>query len=433
MKISKYTKLLKYNDKYFIYNSLSNFLCEIDVNLFAILNNKQQSKNEIVIDEIDDNDTWNLLVAQRIISQNDKDDLLEITSSFEKMRRVSQSLNLTLAPTMDCNFHCPYCFETKKRGVMTNKTVVNVIHFVKNYDNIKNIFVTWFGGEPLLYPEVIKKISNEISILGKHDYSAQIITNGYNLTIDNIKLLIESKVNLIQLSMDGIFEHHNKTRFTKTDNDTFTTIIKNIDCFHKTDLDVSLIIRINLDNKNIHTYKGIHNFFTERYENDKRIVISPAFIQDTTKKNNNTTITDFDEKLKFWQSVSTIKNTNEFLFPNNSINECAIRNYNSWAIDAKGFVYKCWEIIGNEDYKVGVLTENGINITNETLLRRYLFGANHLESQKCRECFSLPVCNGGCPHKRIENEFSNKNFNMCTYKEENLEKLILERIKKEYL
>lgn len=108
-----------------------------------------------------------------------------------------------------------------------------------------------------------------------------------------------------------------------------------------------------------------------------RIVISPTFIQDTTKKNNNTTITEFDEKLKFWQYVSTIKNTNEFLFPNNNINECAIRNDNSWAIDAKGFAYKCWEIIGNE--------------------------------------------------------FNNKKFSMCTYKEDNLEKLILERIKKEYL
>jgi uncharacterized protein len=393
---------------------------------------KRKQNKKILFKEIDDQETWNLLVNKKIITESEQDDLLEITASFEKMRRVSRSLNLTLAPTMDCNFYCPYCFETKEKGMMSENTINNIITFINIHDDIKDLFVTWFGGEPLLYPEIIQKISKEICNSEKYTYSAQIITNGYNLTIDNITMLIENKINHIQLSLDGIFEYHNKIRFTKEDKDTFSTIIKNIDDFHKSDLNINLTIRINLDSKNVHTFKEIHDFFTEIYENDKRITTSPAFIQDTTKKNNKTSITEFDEQLNVWKNVSNIKNNKRFLFPDNRINECAIRNYNSWAIDAKGSVYKCWEIIGNTDYKVGELSEDGIKITNEVLLRRYLFGANHLENQKCRDCFSLPICNGGCPHKRIENEFNNKKFNMCVYKEENIEKFILERIKKEY-
>ena len=104
MKISNYTKLIKLETRYFIYNSISNFLCEIDNNLFLILNAKLETKGKINYDEIDDAETWKLLISRKILTENEKDDLLKITSSFEMMRRASQSMNLTIAPTMDCNF-----------------------------------------------------------------------------------------------------------------------------------------------------------------------------------------------------------------------------------------------------------------------------------------------------------------------------------------
>jgi uncharacterized protein len=293
---------------------------------------------------------------------------------------------------------------------MSDKTINNLVNFIQKHDQIKDIFVTWFGGEPLLYPEIIQKISSKICNSDKYSYSAHIITNGYNFTMDNIKMLFDNKIYRIQISMDGIFEHHNKKRFTKTDKDTFSTIIKNIDNFHKSDYQLNLVIRVNIDSENIHTFKDVNKFFKEKYGNDKRIVALPSFIQDTTKKDNDGTITDFDKKLNFWKEIACESNNNSFLYPENNIYECAIRNYNNWVIDAKGDVYKCWEIIGNKNYKVGELMEDGLKITNQVVLNRYLFGANHLEDPKCRSCFSLPICGGGCPHKRIENEFNNKNL-----------------------
>ncbi len=433
MKISKYTKLIKLEDRHFIYNSISNFLCEIDNDLFLILNFKRETKGNINYDEIDDAETWELLITRKIITKNENDDLLQITSSFEMMRRASQSMNLTIAPTMDCNFSCHYCFETKKKGAMDSKIVENIINYVNNMEQIKEVFVTWFGGEPLLQPEIINQISVGIANSDKYKYSAQIITNGYYLTATNLKMLLKNKVKHVQISLDGIFEEHNKTRFSKTDKDSFSKIIKNIDYFHMSDFDLILALRINLDSKNLHTYEKIHDYFTNKYKNDNRISFAPAFIQDTTKKNNKTTINDFEEKLHFWKNTSKFDSSkNCFFYPDNKVNECSVRNYNSWAIDSEGLVYKCWEIIGNEEYAVGTIGEKGININNEVLLRRYLFGANHLESNRCRDCFSLPVCNGGCPHKRIENEFNGKNFNMCTYQENNLEKIIIERIKRSF-
>lgn len=426
MKVSKYTKLIKQNNKYFIYNAISNFLCEVDKSLFMILENKQNM--HIELNDLEDNDAWSLLLNNKILTENDKDDLLLITAHINQMRRTSEVLNLTLAPTMNCNFNCPYCFETKESGIMSNETIKNIVNLVQNYKNIKHINLTWFGGEPLLAPQVIEKISKEICNSKIYTYSASIITNGYFLTTKNLQMLKESKVDTIQVSMDGIFEDHNKKRFTITDKSTFSKIIANIDDFSRSDYEISLCIRMNIDKDNMSNYSNINNFFHEKYGQDKRISLHPAFIIDTTKNNNENAINDVDVKLDFWKKVASNSNNANFIYPKSQIYECAVRNYNTWSIDAKADVFKCWEIIGNKDYKVGELTNEGIKITNIKLLNRYLYGANHLENPKCKDCFSLPLCGGGCPHKRIENEFNNKDFNICMYGD-NLDKYLIERIK----
>lgn len=421
MKVSKYTKLLIYNDNYYVYNSLSNFLCKINKELYFLLNVKEEDI------EINDEEIIDFLLKNKIITHNDNDDLLLYIASIEGVRRTPNLLNLTITPTMDCNFHCPYCFETKEKGIMDEKTIDNIIDFINN-SKCDNVNITWFGGEPLLATEVIKLFHQKFKTLEKVKIKYQnIITNGYYLTDDNLKLLKECGINFIQLSMDGIFESHNKKRFTKTDKNTFSTILQNIDNFCAKEYGIHLGIRMNIDNENIEDYPRIHKFFKDRYIN-KNISISPAFIIDTTKGNNKTTISDENKQFDFKKVLVEQFNNSKYIYPSNDINECAIRNLNAWAIDARGDLYKCWEIIGNKDYKVGELTEKGIIITNKIMLNRYLYGSDPFLNQKCLDCFLLPICGGGCPHKRIENDFNNKNFDLCSYNE-NFEDYIIERIK----
>lgn len=73
------------------------------------------------------------------------------------------------------------------------------------------------------------------------------------------------------------------------------------------------------------------------------------------------------------------------------------------------------EIIGNVDGK----------ITNEALLLRYLVAANPFEDPKCQECFLLPVCGGGCPYSRIQNEYEGTNINTCLYIKDHLEDFLV--------
>ncbi|MDR3328196.1 MAG: SPASM domain-containing protein [Prevotellaceae bacterium] len=94
--------------------------------------------------------------------------------------------------------------------------------------------------------------------------------------------------------------------------------------------------------------------------------------------------------------------------------ECAIRNKNTFAIDPEGYVYQCWEVIGNKKYAVGKLGKDGnVIVTNQIELHRNLYGADPLANQERIECSYLPMCAGGCPIQRIENEFEGGCNDVC--------------------
>lgn len=103
-------------------------------------------------------------------------------------------------------------------------------------------------------------------------------------------------------------------------------------------------------------------------------------------------------------------------YPSQHIAECAIRNRTSIAFAPDGYAYKCWEIIGNKKYAIGKLDKEG-NITdvNLTMLNRMLFGADPLDDKTCSKCAYLPICFGGCPIHRLQNEFEGEKNDCCTY------------------
>ena len=113
---------------------------------------------------------------------------------------VSRRIGLTICPTMGCNFDCPYCFENHRAGKMSADVQDDIVALVERMleaSGSKSVSVTWFGGESLLAPDVIESLSQRLMALveerGGH-YGAGIITNGYLLTQENVRMLDECKV-----------------------------------------------------------------------------------------------------------------------------------------------------------------------------------------------------------------------------------------------
>ena len=110
---------------------------------------------------------------------------------------------MTIAPTRECNFACPYCYEPDRDVVyMSDKTEKNIISFMKRFPKVDRIIITWYGGEPLLAFDRILSMNTKIADL-KIPYESIIITNGYLLNQEVIDRLEELKTGRIQITLDG--------------------------------------------------------------------------------------------------------------------------------------------------------------------------------------------------------------------------------------
>ncbi len=108
-----------------------------------------------------------------------------------------------IEPAGKCNLsciHCPTGTVNMDRGIMDWKTFEKILEFIKKYDEIK-VVVLYHGGEPLLNKNFylmaseIKKIRNDIFL--------KTVSNGFAMTKNNCKKLVECKIDQIEFSLDG--------------------------------------------------------------------------------------------------------------------------------------------------------------------------------------------------------------------------------------
>jgi uncharacterized protein len=130
MKISKYTFLFSSGEEYYVYNTLSNALIGIDKDSYDILIQIQLEKSKIKESDID-KELYDVLEEKRFTAENDKDEFLVYKSMIDAQRNSLNHMHLTIAPTMDCNFSCHYCFEKKEKTYITSEIIDSLLEYLK--------------------------------------------------------------------------------------------------------------------------------------------------------------------------------------------------------------------------------------------------------------------------------------------------------------
>lgn len=151
---------------------------------------------------------------------------------------LNRNLNtLVLQVTQNCNQRCAYCVYSDK---YENRSHTNLrmdfeiakkgIDMILEHSiDAEELFFGFYGGEPLLEKELIRKCMNyvENNVEGKKIHY-NITTNATLLTDDIIPLLADHKVTLL-ISLDGPADIHNKNRgFENSDENPHERIMKNL-------------------------------------------------------------------------------------------------------------------------------------------------------------------------------------------------------------
>ncbi len=359
-----------------------------------------------------------------------------------KINNLKKKIGFLFLITYDCNFRCKYCYEglISQNGQGWKKSTMSVDMINYAYQAIQDISpikkdqiktIGLYGVEPLL-AENFKVVSYIIKKGLEKGYSFSAITNGFD--IDVYKEFLNSTVfKNLQITLDGTQDIHDKIRIHKNGEKTFDKIIKNI----KIALDngIKISVRINTSENNFNQITPLYDFFhkegwftyTNFYAYTAPIIdCSSSLIKFKNKFDNSSQSDVFFNRgthaSKYYDEIA--KNP---LLANISCHDLGLRkrirkaiieggsvslktsfcgaNTGSYIFDPLGDVYTCWEIVGQEKYKIGTYKEK-LTIDKEKLIN--WTNRNIMSIPECSKCKYAFFCGGGCVVRAL---YNNKDFN----------------------
>ncbi|NPA34111.1 MAG: radical SAM protein [Chlorobi bacterium] len=275
-------------------------------------------------------------------------------------------LRLIIFVTEKCNFRCVYCYETFEKGRISDSVISGIKNLLrKRLDELKTLQLSFFGGEPLLHPDVILDLMSFAIFHSRKDQIIQgdITTNGYFMTPDVARNLLEHNVNSFQITVDGTQNWHDRLRPTAGGKPTFQKIVSNIKNLLSFDRDFSLIVRFNIYDEN---YDSVIEFM-ETYEflSDPRVHLHfhPIF---------------GNPHMRLTRSMETLKELarKKGYKIMDIASVCYASLGNNFIIRSDGTIQKCTVALDDPVNTIGHIAEDGTLHLNTELLRKWVFSGN---------------------------------------------------------
>lgn len=406
MKFSQFNNLFSIGEKYLIHNTLENTAILIDELVYKEMIDKlreNKSDNYIATDS-KERQFLSDLSAHKMLVPDEYDEVSVANKRLFDFFFKNDTLGLIILPTRQCNFRCPYCYEDHVNDIMIPETYEKVLMFIKTkiMDNpiLKRVTISWFGGEPLLeynsICEFMKRLHNEI---GKScTIFGSMTTNGYLLTPSRLKCLSDLNVLHYQITVDGMPEYHNTTRFLAGGYPTWETIITNLKEAKKTSIPFNITIRTNFSPELLKNASSWLRFLSSNFSDDKRFKFHYETVRDLGGKDKSF----LNINKNFYQLISKMNKENHIqiaqqtaVFAPFSL-MCYAAFPNSYVIDYNGHIKKCSVALDYEYNDLGELLDDGSVVEDE---ERLAWWTSYSLKESCYQCSIYPLCYGRkCPN-----------------------------------
>ncbi len=400
MKESYYNYYIHQETIVLFYNSFSNAYLVLDkkkINPFFC-------NNKLNLSELK-NDFPNIFITLKdngFIVDMDVDEIVLYENLCLRRRFSKSNYDLTINPTLDCNLKCWYCYESHiPKSKMSNEILESIINHLKyklSIEPFESLNLKFFGGEPLLRPQIIIKLIEKIKELSK-EYIFKIYihftTNGTVITKSLLEKLKDCNVSF-QITIDGNIIDHNAIRIRKIDGKgTYHSIIENIKRINAELKSCFINVRINFSNETFVQLESlIHDLdFCDR----KKTVLSLHKVWQVD--GNSINKSRLFEFIRYANKKKFLVSYMEF---NNRLGVvCYADMYNQAVINYDGKVFKCTARDFIDKHSEGVLTKEGIiNWKTDKLMDRL----NIRIANNCKRCKLLPSCPGICTQNRLESK-----------------------------
>lgn len=410
MKASRYNRLFQAADgAWLAFNTWSTALAEVEPENLPFCRAILADPDGTPCDTDDKRAMREALIAGHFLVEDALDEVGTVKADLLRDRFSTEQLHLTIAPTLDCNFRCDYCYEEHLRVNMSRPVMDATVRWTEKLLRRSDLLhVTWYGGEPLLPKswEVVQGLSSSFLDLtarqGK-EYSAHIVTNGFLLNRAKMERLKELGVDLVQVTLDGPRAVHDQRRFLVGGGGTYDRIVENL----KEIIDIAKVqLRVNVDQRNPMAALEVAEHLAE-LGLAQRMRLYLAMVTGDAKVCGNIQEMCYDTKEFAAAELEVYREAARRGLPLQKYPSrlagayCSADRLHGYVLAPSGLVFKCWhEVTMRPDGAIGsVLDEQeAFQKINEDHWLKW----DALEKSGCRSCAVLPLCHGGCPLEAME-------------------------------
>ncbi|MBO6126906.1 MAG: thioether cross-link-forming SCIFF peptide maturase [Clostridia bacterium] len=323
----------------------------------------------------------------------------------------------------DCQLRCKYCFASQgdfggQRMLMSDKTAKNAIDFlILNSGKRKNLEIDFFGGEPMMNFEVIKKTIEYAKINAKifdKNFRFTITTNGLGLDDEKIDFLNQEMSNIV-MSLDGRKNINDSMRITANGLGCYDIIVNNFKKIVKKRGKKDYYIRGTFTKKNLDFTQDVIALYNLGF---KKISLEPAVIDENTDYALN--FEDIEkikheyDKLASWV-INTKKIDPDFVFFHFNINlensPCLTKKIKGCgcgndyiAVTPNGDIFPCHQFVGKNEFLMGNVNNNLFSKSIKSKCIKNLQNTLKL----CKNCTAKAFCSPCLARSKFTSELGCK-------------------------
>lgn len=329
--------------------------------------------------------------------------------AIAKRNTVVKALCLHVAHT--CNLNCEYCFASQgkyhgERALMPFEVGKRAIDFlVENSGTRHHLEVDFFGGEPLMNFDVVKRIvAYARSIEKEHGklFRFTLTTNGMLIDDDVIDFANREMDNVV-LSLDGRKEINDHFRKTIGGVGSYDIIVPKFQKLVEARKGEKYYMRGTFTHRNPDFTNDIQTMLDLGFnELSMEPVVCPPTDKYALDENDKQIIFKEYEKLANMM-IERRKEGRPFTFYHYMLDleggPCIYKRISGcgsgteyMAVTPTGELYPCHQFVGNKDYLMGDVWQGVVR----TDIRDKFKKCNAYSRKECEECWARLYCSGGC-------------------------------------